>query len=171
MAEVQVAGVTYQINRLSAFAQFHIARRLTPFVSSLGPALKLLPTPAAAPALATVNGQAVEAAPTTEPPADLEVVSRAIMPIADALAHMSDSDANYILNGCLDACFRRMGNQVFPIRTPGPLEAPSMMMYEDIDMLAMLQLVWAVIQENMARFFPAAQVSSSGQPNQGAPPS
>lgn len=75
----------------------------------------------------------------------------ALEPLADAIASMRDQDADYVLNTCLAAVERRQptGGWAKLMTTGGDL------MFQDLDMAAMLRLVWAVLQENLQGFFDA----------------
>jgi hypothetical protein len=76
-----------------------------------------------------------------------------LQPIADAVAKMSDDDCDYILDTCLAVVQRQQGTawaQIFVAKN---------IMFEDIDMAAMLQIAAKVIQENLGSFFHASAVS------------
>lgn len=72
-------------------------------------------------------------------------------PLADALSRMSDEDTDYVLDKCLSVTQRAQGNQFAPV-----MASNGRMMFDDIDLPAMMQLAVAVIRENIGGFFPAA---------------
>jgi hypothetical protein len=125
MAEpVTIAGHAYAIGRLDPRKQFHIARRLAPIMEGLVGLLS--------------SGSSIS--PET-----------ALGPIARQIAGMPDADVDYIISNCLAVCSREStvhGAGWSPVQISN-----GKLMFEDIDMGAMLQLVAAVVQENLGDFF------------------
>ncbi|WGS52672.1 hypothetical protein LFL96_31295 [Paraburkholderia sp. D15] len=72
-----------------------------------------------------------------------------VSPIAGALSTMSDVDTDYILDTCLMVVQRQQGDgwQSVMVRDGG-------LLFQDIDLPAMLRLAVAVIQQNLGSFFP-----------------
>lgn len=129
MAETEIAGVKYRVGRLDARKQFHVARRLTPVMGALVAALK--------------GGEGELSG---------ENVLSALVPMSEAVATMADADADYVITTCLGACERE---SVVHGAGWSPVSAPNgRLMFDDIALPQMLQLVAAVIQENLAPFFP-----------------
>lgn len=85
---VTINGVEYSTGKLDAFRQFHITRRLLPVMLGLAGAADSV--------AAILSGSG---APN---PAELQ-------PMADAIAGMSDTDAEYVLQNCLAVCQRQSG--------------------------------------------------------------
>src|SRR5690348_10469618 len=135
--QFDINGQQYQSSKLDAFKQFHVARRLAPLLSGVSAALKGGVEP---PAVA--EG---ESAPQEVDFADF------LEPMADALAHMPDADCDYVLFTCLSVVQRQQGNGWAKIVAPGGRS----MMFEDIDMGAMIGITLKVIQENIGGFFDA----------------
>ena len=121
MKEFKVGEHTYQSGRLSAMQQFHVARRLAPMLQGIGQGLRT-----------------VEADPVAM-----------FGPIAEALSSMSDVDAEYIVNLCLDACTRQQTGGWAKVRSQGGI------MFPDIQMPQMLQICWHVLQDNLGNFIDA----------------
>src|ERR1700756_1664736 len=107
MSEVEINGVKYTVARLNAFNQWHISRKLMPFLPALMPVVRIW--------TAVARGESVS-------PEDED---KALIPIANTLAAMSYADSNFIMNICLDAVRRRddQGRQ-FPVRVAGDPEQP-----------------------------------------------
>lgn len=139
MSEIQIGDHVYRLGKLNAFAQFHIARRLAPVLGSLGAAAVSLPS-------------AMDGAVAVGESDTLSVLG----PIADAVSKMSDVDVDYVLNTCLSVCARQQGAQWARVQAPG-----GGLMFQDIDLSALMQLAFAVIRENLGNFFPAAPVLAS----------
>ncbi|SAL25717.1 phage tail assembly chaperone [Caballeronia telluris] len=79
-----------------------------------------------------------------------------VSPIAEALAKMSDEDTDYVLDTCLLVVQRQSGQgwQSVMVKNGG-------LLFQDIDLPAMLQLTVAVIQQNLGSFFPAGPSPAS----------
>lgn len=138
-----VAGNSYKARKMPAMTQFHVARRLAPILGALMEAV-----PASA-----MDGKTVDLAKID----GLKMME----PIAQVISTMSDADSEYILNACLEACDRQQPGDAGwgPVKAKGS-KAPQ---YSDIDMPAMLQIAWKVIQENLGAFFPAPPPISAEQ--------
>lgn len=72
--------------------------------------------------------------------------------IAEAVAGMPDADCDYILQGCLAVVQRQQETRWVPIMAAGA----KTLMFDDIDMGAMLQIAGQVITENLGGFFGAS---------------
>lgn len=118
--DVTIKETTYRIGKLNAFGQLHVARRMAPVTGKM----------------VTL----VEGYDESHPEASLE-------DLGHALAGLSDSDVEYIINTCLDAVsVHQPGGGFARLRTKNTL------MYE-VDMLDMLFLSFHVIKENLGSFF------------------
>ncbi|MDD3310951.1 phage tail assembly chaperone [Pseudodesulfovibrio sp.] len=84
----------------------------------------------------------------------------ALGPLADAIAEMKDADADYILDACLAVVERKQ-----PAGGWAKVMVNGGLMFQDLDMAAMLRLTWAVLQEDMQGFFDALP-----RPSPAAPP-
>ena len=123
--QLEVNGQTYNIGRLSPMTQFYVTRRLAPLLAQMG-----------------ISLQALQKGIT----ADLTDFLPALGPITDALARISDDDANYVIFTCLDAVSRRTGEKW------GRVNTGTNLMFTDIDMPTMLRLVVEVVKENLGSF-------------------
>lgn len=127
MDDIEIDGQFYRVGTLSAFEQFHVSRRLAPLLSALGMA---------------------ELESMTKPGVNIAML--ALGPMSEALAAMSNADADYVMHTCLKVCSRKQGDgyaRVMP--TVGRLQ------FEDINMAQMMQLIVATLKQNLADFFPA----------------
>jgi hypothetical protein len=79
-----------------------------------------------------------------------------ISPIADALSKMSDKDTDYVIDTCLLVVQRRQGDAWQSVTA-----RDGSLMFDDIDLPALLQLTVAVIQQNLGSFFPAGPSTST----------
>jgi hypothetical protein len=137
----EVEGHTYSLaGRLDARRQFHVVRRLGPIAGALADVVKNF-------------GQfrdfksAIETASV-----------RAIEPVLVEIARMPEDDVDYVLGACLSVVRRQVpGGQGW---APVLAQDGRSMMFVDLNMAAMLQLVWRVLEENLAGFFGTSPSSS-----------
>jgi hypothetical protein len=142
MEELEINDVWYRTGKLDAFKQFHLFRKLMPLFSGMGETA------------ASQVAAAAQAAGASE-----ELVRwSSLGPIAQAVADMSQQDSEFIIKTCLAVCTRKnpVGQWVRLATPAGDL------MFEDIDLTIMLQLSFAVIQDNLAPFFPGRSLNGSG---------
>lgn len=137
--EFQINGHDYSAAKLSVFDQLKVSRKLLPVMaglfSDIGAIRALLPAE---------NGK-------SGPQADaLAPVLETVLPrIADALSSLSDEDTNAIIHPCLAVVSRRNGKAWTPVFTGGQL------MFDDIDLFAMLGLVARVVADSLGNFLRA----------------
>lgn len=127
--EIAIKEQNYRILKLDPFAQFHIARRLAPAMWALGSGVTE--------ALKTGDTSAI----------GLDVVGS----LVDVISRMTNDDSQFVLNTCLSAVHRQQGAgwaKVF-VADGIPLA------FQDIDLPVMLQLVAAVVKENLGNFLDA----------------
>lgn len=136
-AERTISGQKYRIGDLTPKEQFHVARRIAPIISDIaGAAVAALRAPGA-----------LDPDKMTE-----EAIGALLVSFAGGLGKMKNDEADYVIDTCLSACTRDQGNgQWAPVagRQGG-------MMFADIKLPEMVQLVVAVVQENLGGFFPEA---------------
>jgi len=132
--EIEIGGNLYRLGQLSAREQFHVVRRLAPVIGGLVPAMQ-------------------------DKSVGAENLVEALGPIADAIAHMSDEDADRCIFGLLRAVIRKQpkGAGWSPITTPG---GGTQIMFDDITMEHMLRLAWEVLKHNLSGFFAALPSTS-----------
>lgn len=119
--EFELEGRTYRANKIDARTQFHIVRRLAPVLGEIAPAMQ--------------GKGGLDALP----------------PLANAVAKLTDSDADYIIFGLLKAVVRKQDHGL----GWGPVATGEQLMYDDITMPLMLKLAWQSFSFNMSGFFAA----------------
>jgi hypothetical protein len=132
----EIGGHEYQIGKLNAFEQLHVARRLAPVLGALFSAFQGSPK--------LKKGEKAED----------KVMELAAGPVAEVLAGMDDETVDFIINKCLSVCKRKQG-PVWAKMTSG-----STLMFQDLELDALMGLTVAVISENLGRFFPTSQPKS-----------
>ena len=148
MTELEIGGNTYRINSMSAMTQFHVMRKLGPVLPGIVPVLAQ-----AAAALPQVDGQEDGSAMATVD--GVAAIAMAARPLLDGLAAMADADAEYVINHCLSAVMRRDSGG----KSWSAVSRDGVTMFDDIDLMASMQLVWAVLRENYTSFFRAASTA------------
>ncbi len=137
MQDIVVNGISYRIGRLSALKQFHVVRRLAPLLSGFR----------------EVSGDPIDLA-------DLSVPEAVTMlgPLTEAVAGMSDADAEYIITTCLGVVERKQtgGGYAQVVTTDHQI------LFDDIDMTAMLALTAHTIGGNLQGFFDSLSSVSPG---------
>lgn len=126
--EVELGEHKYRTGRLDAFKQFHLFRKLMPVLSGMG-------------------------ATFTEGGFDNDnnaVFWGALGPASQAIADMSVQDSEYILKTCLQVCSMWNGSAWVRITN-----ANGDLMFDNIDMMEMMQLCFEVMKDNLSSFFAA----------------
>ena len=148
MTELEIGGNTYRINSMPAMTQFHVMRKLGPVLPGIVPVLAQAATTLpqgdsqeADGAMATVDGVAA--------------IAMAAQPLLDGLASMADADAEYVINHCLSAVMRRDAGG----KSWSAVHRDGVTMFDDIDLMASMHLIWAVLRENYTGFFRAASTA------------
>jgi hypothetical protein len=126
--EVAVGEHVYRIRKLDPMRQFHVVRRIAPLLVSLG---------------FTADGTVKSKA---------QNLLKSLSGPAEALAMMSDADAEYVIHTCLIAVDRKAKNGFAPV-----IQGGANMFSADMDAGVMLQLVWEVGKENLAGFMATFQ--------------
>lgn len=129
----EIDGQTYRTCTISARAQFHIVRRLSPVLGKVAPMVQDIT------AMDSAGGDPVE------------IGMKALPAMADAIANLSDADADYILLGLLRAVSKKQPNGI----GWSPIVVGDNIMFDDMTMPQMLQIAWQTFNHNMSGFFSA----------------
>ena len=123
--EVTANSIVYLVGKMSTFKQLHVSRKLAPLMGTM----------------VRVKSSGAE----------LNFENLA-MPIAAALATMKDEEVESIIGDCLSAVQRKIpgGLGYAPVWNA---DAKSLQ-FEDIGLREMMQLVHAVIMDNLGGFLP-----------------
>jgi len=126
--EFEVAGQRYRAEKLDAFKQLHVSRKIAPIVPKLLPMFMKF---------AEQKGALQD---------DIASMAEAFEPLAQALAEMPDADCEYVFNACLGMVMRNHQGNWASIWTGGSL------MFDDIDLGAMVQIAAKVIWDSLGSF-------------------
>jgi hypothetical protein len=130
MIEFEIDGKKYRADKLSAFEQFHVSRRISPLIPKLIPVM-------------------LEVAKTQGTLGSLSRIADVMQPFADGLASMSDTDAEYVMSTCLSVVKRNQSDNWAPVWSA---RAKAMMFDDMNDIGSMLPLVMQVIQDSLGPF-------------------
>ncbi|HCA9766728.1 TPA: hypothetical protein MYK57_000183 [Klebsiella variicola subsp. variicola] len=149
--ECTINGVNYRANKLGVFDQLKVSRKLLPILAGLMSDFSSIK--ALLPASAQLDSGSLD---------KLEPVFNTLLPrIADELSKLSEEDTNAIIYPCLAVVVRQNGKTWAPVFRSGEL------MFDDIDLFSMLQLVARVVADSLGNFLPEPPTSET--PPQTAP--
>lgn len=129
-----IGGREFKLNKLDAFKQFHIVRRIAPLLSELLPAMK------DATKLKEFEGLSEDD--------KFGRVAGFVGPIMKGLSNLSDADADLVLFGLLSSVEMKQsaGNWAKVATT-------SMLMIQDLELPVLLQIAGKAFMFNLAGFF------------------
>lgn len=128
---MELNGNEYNIEKLSVKKQFHLSRKLAPLILTLGKAIN------------------------SDRPDNEAGALGALVPVAEILSKMSDEDSEYVLDMCLSVVSRKQGDKFAKIQAPNGL-----FMFSDIDLQTAMQLVAAVVRDNLGNFFSTLSIQA-----------
>lgn len=149
--ECSIKGHDYRVAKLSVFDQLKVTRKLLPVLAGMmadfGSIRALLP------ADGKIDSAKFDA---------LKPVFETLLPrIADVLSSLSEEDTNAIIHPCLSVVSRKHMDGWMPVFNSGQL------MFDDIDLLTMLQLVARVVADSLGNFLPVNPTSATPDQPQG----
>lgn len=149
--EFTIGAHAYRMERLHPFKQYHLARRL----ATLSPAMvEALADPEFAQAIAARMLNLRDGTPIPEQEMSPASFVRFLLPFAREIGGMSDADSEYILLTALSAVKRQDGGGWAPLIGPN-----GALMYADLQLPEMMNIVWKVIESHLSGFFSDAAPS------------
>ena len=125
--EFEIAGQRYRAEKLDAFKQLHVSRKIAPIVPKLLPMFLKF----------AQMGESMKD--------DLPGMAQAFEPLAQALAEMPDADCEYVFNACLGVVARHQQGNWASIWNGS-------LMFDDIDIGVMVQIASKVIWDSLGNF-------------------
>lgn len=130
--QFEVGGRKFQLNKINAFKQFHIVRRLGPVLSEL------------LPVLSEAQRLSIDALSETE---KLDQIAKVMSPVMLGLSKLSDSDSDKVLYGLLSSV------QIQQSVGWAWVATDSMLMIQDMDLPLLLQIAGRAFMFNLSGFF------------------
>ncbi|MFS7244471.1 phage tail assembly chaperone [Rahnella inusitata] len=137
--EFDIKGNTYQIRKLSVFAQFKVSRKLLPVLSGM-----------------LSDFQGIKALVAKKDAASL--MEKVLPKIAQSLSDLSEDDANAVIFPCLGVTYRKHAKGWVPVFQDGVLA------FDDMDMLEMLQIVGRVVGDSLGNFLRELPTAPTDKP-------
>jgi hypothetical protein len=144
MADFEVGGHLYSSAKMDARTQLHVSRRIAPLFAEF----------------AAVMTSTEEDDPQTSVLSAMG--GQDLKQLAEALAKMSDSDVDYVINACLKLVRRANRTVSGEVSSWSAVwnEAAQRLQFEDITLPQMMEVVQTVIMEELGGFFDVAPLSS-----------
>lgn len=145
--EFEIKGQEYRAAKLNVFEQLKISRKLLPLLSGLLTEISVIRQ--------LKSGQiSID-----------EAIKTALPAIAQALSDISEDDSNAIIHPCLAVVVIKQGKSYVPIFSNGQL------MFDDIDLMSMLEIVVRVVGDSLGNFLGELQEKiPEASPAHPAPP-
>ena len=131
MTDFEVGGINYRAGTMNAIKQLQVVRRLAPLLAALNSA-----------DLAGLAGQASDGSGAG--------LAAAIGPLTEAFAAMSDENTEYVLSACLSICQREIPGGLG--WTPIWSVQGKTLMFDDINLMVLVQIVGRVVMANVGDF-------------------
>ncbi len=134
----EIGGKKFKLNKIDAFKQFHIVRRIGPLLSDLIPAMK--------------SAQGVKNLDNLSESERLDQIAGFAGPIMTGLSKLSDKDADFVLFGLLASVEvqQQAGNWA-------KIAVDGMMMVQDFELPILLNIAGRAFMFNIAGFFNTLQ--------------
>lgn len=132
--DFEINGRKFKLNKIDAFKQFHIVRRMAPLLGDLLPAMK--------------DAKAVsESASESE---KLDQLAKIAAPFMSGISKLTDQDADKVLYGLLSSVeiMQSAGNWA-------RVSTDSMLMMQDLELPVLLQIAGRALMFNLSGFFAA----------------
>jgi len=133
-------GREFQLGKIDAFKQFHIVRRVAPILADLLPALQS--------SSKFKDLKSVDSLPESD---QLDMIAKVAGPVMNGLSKLSDTDAELVLYGLLGSVEMKQttGNWA-------KVASGSMLMMQDLELAALLQIAGRAFVFNLSSFFAAS---------------
>lgn len=141
--EFEISGQKYRAEKLDAFKQLHVSRKIAPIVPKLLPMFMKF----------AGNAGALQD--------DLAGMAEAFEPLAQALADMPDADCEYVFNACLGVVMRNQQGNWTSVWS----QSAKSLMFDDIDLGQMTQIAVKVIWDSLGPFINGLLANKAGGQN------
>lgn len=131
MIEFELGTKQYRAEKLNAFQQFHVSRKIAPLIPALIPVFL---------SVSQMKGGLQQNLPT---------IAGLLQPFADGIAALPDDAAEYVMSTCLSVVRRRTDGETW---APVWSSSAKSVMFDDMDLGGLMPIVMRVIQENLGPF-------------------
>lgn len=143
MLDFEINSHNYKTSKIGVMTQWAVTRRIAPVIGGILTPELLKQVMTLIPKGPDSEGQTV-----VDMDKMLEIFSGVFHPFIEALAKMSDADSEFVINNCLAVVHRQQKVGGWQVVKP----LGSGLMFEDIDMIEMMQLVLRVLIDNVGSF-------------------
>jgi hypothetical protein len=159
MVEFQIGEVQYRSGKLDTFKQLHVSRKIAPLVPKILPAfVSIALAKKRLNAKDATIGDALEDVKQVSSD-DVDLIAKAIGPVMDLVAEMSEQDVEYVFSNCLAVVQRKQGRDWVHVWRNEAL------MFDDIDLPTMTQITMKVVWDNLGPFISGLLAkSATGSP-------
>lgn len=134
MNDFELGGRKFKIGKLNAFKQFHVVRRIAPILSDLLPAIGEI--------------QKVQKEESSKSESEkFDELAKIVSPILMGLSKLSDKDSEFVLFSLLSCAEVQLGATWTRVSTE------SMLMVQDMELPALLQIAGRSFVANLSNFF------------------
>lgn len=133
--DFEIGGRNFKLNKINAFKQFHIVRKMAPILADLLPAMG--------------DVQKVNKSEISESE-KFEELAKIAAPFMLGISKLSDEDADKVLYGLLSSVEIQQ-----PAGNWARVSTDTMLMMQDLDLPVLLQLAGRAFMFNLAGFFGA----------------
>jgi hypothetical protein len=131
--DFEIGGRKFKLNKIDAFKQFHIVRRIAPILADLLPAMK------------SIQGVTKDTLSESD---KLEEFAKIAAPLMTGLSKLSDEDSNRVLFGLLSSVEVQQGAGNW-----ARVSTDSMVMIQDLELPLLLQIAGRAFMFNLSGFF------------------
>lgn len=132
--DFEIGTRKFKLNKINAFRQFHIVRRIGPILSELLPSMTKL--------------QKVSGSTSLSETDKFDEFAKIAAPLMSGLSKLSDADADYVLFGLLASVeIQQVSGNWAKVATE------SMLMIQDLELPMLLQIAGRAFGFNLAGFF------------------
>lgn len=132
--DFEIGGRKFKLNKIDAFKQFHIVRRMAPLLADLLPAMK----------------DAKSISESADESEKLDQLAKIAAPFMSGISKLTDVDADRVLFGLLSSVevLQSSGNWA-------RVASDSMLMMQDLELPVLLQIAGRALMYNLSGFFAA----------------
>jgi hypothetical protein len=140
--EFEIGGQRYRAEKLDAFKQLHVSRKIAPIIPKLLPMFQKF----------AGSKDALKD--------DLDGLAEAFEPLAQALAEMPDADCEHVFAACLGVVSRNQQGNWATIWS----QSAKSLMFDDIDLGQMTQIAVKVIWDSLGPFISGLLANKAASP-------